>query len=299
VLFATENDTLNGVAMLLGTLVSQTAPCFHDEHTFWSPQAMARVTGWQSEGLAAVCFIHLNNSGATALDCTGESRDAQGQPVLKPFWDMTQADISACLAATDWCCANYGYYRVGGFSSHFATRAQMPVTMLRANIVAGVRLVVQMAEGSTLLLPEAVQRTLDDRIDRTWPTALFAPRLTGEGAFHDVYGVVANWGTNHGVTVYGHVGAELLTLCAMLRIPVNMHNVPPEAVFRPHSWAAYGTANVDGCDSTHERVRPVSRLSRAFVAKGYARAFVTKALCLCLRTSPQQENACELRIIDE
>ena len=246
--FATENDTLNGVAMMLGTLVAQTAPCFHDVRTYWSPDAVKRVTGWQPVGLAENGFIHLINSGATALDCTGESRDAQHRPVMKPYWDMTQADIDACLKATDWCRANYEYFRGGGFSSHFRTQAEMPVTMLRANIVDGVGLVMQIAEGSTLVLPEEAHRTLDERTDRTWPTTWFAPRLTGEGAFTDVYSVMANWGANHGVTVYGHVGAELITLCAMLRIPVNMHNVPAEQVYRPHSWAAFGTADAQAAD---------------------------------------------------
>jgi len=246
--FATENDTLNGAAMMLGTLVSQTAPCFHDVRTYWSPDAVKRVTSWQPTGNAANGFIHLINSGATALDCTGASRDDAGQPVMKPFWEMKQSDIKACLKATDWCRANYEYFRGGGFSSHFKTGAEMPVTMLRVNIVEGVGPVLQLAEGTTVVLPDAVHKTLDERTDRTWPTTWFAPRLTGQGAFKDVYGVMANWGANHGVTVYGHVGAALITLCAMLRIPVNMHNVPEEQVYRPHSWAAFGTTDTQAAD---------------------------------------------------
>lgn len=246
--FATENDTLNGVAMMLGTLVTHTAPCFHDVRTYWSPEAVSRVTGWTPEGKAENGFIHLINSGATALDCTGACRNEQGEPVMKPFWEMTPGDVDACLKATDWCRANYEYFRGGGFSSHFATRAEMPVTMLRVNIVEGVGPVMQIAEGSTVVLPEAVHTALDERTDRTWPTTWFAPRLTGEGVFRDVYGVMANWGANHGVTVYGHVGAELITLCAMLRIPVNMHNVPAEKIYRPHSWAAFGTADAQAAD---------------------------------------------------
>jgi L-fucose/D-arabinose isomerase len=246
--FATENDTLNGVAMMLGWLTAQTAPCFHDVRTYWSPEAVKRVTGWQPEGLAKNGFIHLINSGATALDATGACRDAQGKAVMKPFWDMTDKDITGCLNATDWCRANYEYFRGGGFSSHFATQAEMPVTMLRVNIVEGVGMVMQLAEGSTLLLPNNVHRTLDERTDRTWPTTWFAPRLTGEGAFRDVYSVMANWGANHGVTVYGHIGAALITLCSMLRIPVSMHNVPDNELFRPHSWAAFGTQGSEAAD---------------------------------------------------
>lgn len=241
--FATENDTMNGVAMLLGTLVTNTAPCFHDVRTYWSPAAVERVTGWKPEGTAANGFIHLINSGATALDCTGA---AEGK--MKPFWEMTQADMDACLAATDWCRANYQYFRGGGFSSHFKTQAEMPVTMLRTNIVEGVGLVLQIAEGSTVTLPDAVHDTLDQRTDPTWPTTWFAPRITGEGAFKDVYSVMANWGANHGVTVYGHVGAELITLASMLRIPVAMHNVPAEKIYRPHSWAAFGTQDLQAAD---------------------------------------------------
>ena len=241
--FATENDTMNGVSMLLGTLVAGTAPCFHDVRTYWSPDAVKRVTGWQPDGLAADGFIHLINSGATALDGTGA---AGGR--MKPFYEMTQEDIDACLRATDWCRANYEYFRGGGFSSHFRTLAEMPVTMLRTNIVEGVGLVMQIAEGSTVVLPDAVHDTLDRRTDPTWPTTWFAPRCTGEGAFADVYSVMANWGANHGVTVYGHVGAELITLCSMLRIPVTMHNVPAEKVYRPHSWAAFGTQDLQAAD---------------------------------------------------
>lgn len=241
--FATENDTLNGLSMLLGTLTTNTAPCFHDVRTYWSPEAVERVTGWKPEGAAEHGFIHLINSGATALDCTGA---AEGK--MKPFWEMTEADMDACLKATDWCRANYQYFRGGGFSSHFRTRAEMPVTMLRINIVDGVGPMIQIAEGVTSTLPDVVHEKLDKRTDPTWPTTWFAPRLTGEGAFRDVYSVMANWGANHGVTVYGHVGAELITLASMLRIPVAMHNVPDEKVFRPHAWAAFGTKDRQAAD---------------------------------------------------
>lgn len=246
--FATENDTLNGLSMALGTFLTHTAPCFHDVRTYWSPDAVKRVTGWRPEGAAKDGFIHLINSGATALDCTGASRNEQGEACMKPFWEMTREDMRACLAATDWCRANYQYFRGGGFSSHFKTQAEMPVTLLRLNIVEGVGPVMQIAEGRTVLLPEGAHQALDERTDRTWPTTWFAPRLTGEGAFADVYSVMAHWGANHGVTVYGHVGADLITLCAMLRIPVSMHNVPAEKVYRPHSWAAFGTRDEQAAD---------------------------------------------------
>ena len=246
--FATENDTLNGTAMMLGTLISQTAPCFHDVRTYWSPEAVERVTGWKPEGNAKNGFIHLINSGATALDGTAASVNENGENCHKPFWEMTQKDIDACLKATDWCRANYQYFRGGGFSCHYRTQAEVPVTMLRVNIVEGIGPVVQIAEGTTVVLPDQVHRLLDQRTDPTWPTTWFVPRLTGEGAFKDVYSVMANWGANHGVTVYGHVGADLITLCAMLRIPVNMHNVPEDKVYRPHCWAAFGTKDAQAAD---------------------------------------------------
>lgn len=246
--FATENDTLNGVAMMLGTLVSGTAPCFHDVRTYWSPEACERVTGVKPDGVAADGFIHLINSGATALDGSGASVNEKGEHCMKPFWDMTDQDISACLSATDWCRANYEYFRGGGFSSHFRCRAEMPVTMLRVNIVEGVGPVLQLAEGYTADLPDEIHKKIDSRTDPTWPTTWFAPRLTGKGPFKDVYSVMANWGANHGVTVYGHVGAELITLCSMLRIPVNMHNVPDEKIFRPHSWSGFGTEDKESAD---------------------------------------------------
>lgn len=246
--FATENDTLNGVSMMLGTLVSGTAPCFHDVRTYWSPESCERVTGHKPEGVAAKGFIHLINSGATALDGSGAATNENGEHVMKPFWEMMDKDMSACLEATDWCRANYEYFRGGGFSSHFRCTAEMPVTMLRVNIAEGVGPVLQIAEGWTANLPDDVHTPIDLRTDRTWPTTWFVPRLTGKGAFKDVYSVMANWGANHGVTVYGHVGADLVTLASMLRIPVALHNVPEEKLYRPHAWAAFGTKDTEAAD---------------------------------------------------
>ena len=246
--FATENDTCNGVAMMLGTLVSHSAPCFHDVRTYWSPEACERVTGHKPEGRAANGFIHLINSGATALDGSGASVNDKGENCMKAFWDMTPTDVKACLNATDWCRANYEYFRGGGFSSHFRCKAEMPVTMLRYNIVDGIGPVLQIAEGYTANLPDEIHNVADKRTDPSWPTTWFCPRLTGKGAFKDVYSVMANCGANHGVTVYGHVGADLITLASMLRIPVNMHNVPEEKIFRPHSWAAFGTDDSQAAD---------------------------------------------------
>ena len=246
--FATENDTLNGVAMMLGTLVSGTAPCFHDVRTYWSPEACERVTGKKPEGVAANGFIHLINSGATALDGSGASVNDKGEHCMKPFWEMKNSDIKACLNATDWCRANYEYFRGGGFSSHFRCKAEMPVTMLRVNMVDGVGPVLQLAEGYTADLPDEIHCTIDKRTDPTWPTTWFVPNLTGKGAFKDVYSVMANWGANHGVTVYGHVGADIITLASMLRIPVNMHNVDESRIFRPHCWASFGTDDLQAAD---------------------------------------------------
>lgn len=246
--FATENDTLNGVSMMLGTLVSHSAPCFHDVRTYWSPDACERVTGVRPNGIAVNGFIHLINSGATALDGSGAAKNDKGEHCMKPFWEMTQEDIRACLDATDWCRANYEYFRGGGYSSHFRCSAQMPVTMLRVNVIDGVGPVLQLAEGYTVDLPDEIHNTIDKRTDPSWPTTWFVPKLTGKGAFRDVYSVMANWGANHGVTVYGHVGADLITLAAMLRIPVNMHNVDEADIFRPHAWSAFGTEDTQSAD---------------------------------------------------
>lgn len=246
--FATENDTLNGVAMMLGSFIANSAPCFHDVRTYWSPDACERVTGVRPDGIAKNGFIHLINSGATALDGCGACKNDKGENCMKPFWEITDEDIKACLDATDWCRANYEYFRGGGFSSHFRCRAQMPVTMLRVNIVDGVGPVLQLAEGYTVDLPDEIHNVIDKRTDPSWPTTWFVPNLTGEGAFKDVYSVMANWGANHGVTVYGHVGADLITLASMLRIPVNMHNVDASRVFRPHSWSGFGTQDLQSAD---------------------------------------------------
>ncbi|HTJ12594.1 MAG TPA: L-fucose isomerase [Dinghuibacter sp.] len=238
---ATENDSLNGVSMLFGQLLTNTAQIFADVRTYWSPDAVARVTGWKPNGAAAGGFIHLINSGSATLDGSGR-QERDGKPVMKPFWEISEKEADACLQATTWYPAANGYFRGGGYSSQFVTRGGMPVTMCRLNLVRGVGPVLQIAEGYTIDLPEKVHQTLDERTDRTWPTTWFVPRLTGEGAFRDVYTVMASWGANHGAIGYGHTGHELITLASMLRIPVCMHNVEEPRVFRPSAWTAFGTA---------------------------------------------------------
>ncbi len=246
--FATENDTMNGAAMLLGHLVTNMAPLFSDVRTFWSPEAVKRVTGKAPKGVAKDGFIHLINSGATALDGTGCSENEKGEGCMKAWWDMTDKDIDGCLKATDWRRANYEYFRGGGFSSHFRTQAEMPLTMLRTNMIDGIGPVLQIAEGYSAVLPDDIHEKLDKRTDPTWPTTWFVPKLTGKGAFKDVYSVMANWGANHGAIVYGHVGSELITLASMLRIPVALHNVEDERIFRPHAWSAFGTEGLESAD---------------------------------------------------
>ncbi len=245
--FATENDSLNGATMLLGHLLTGTAQVFADVRTYWSPAAVKRVTGYDLEGPAAGGLIHLINSGAAALDGSGRQK-IDGKPAMKPFWQITQAEVNECLQATSWHSAVTGYFRGGGFSSHFVTAGGMPVTMARINLVAGLGPVLQIAEGWTYELPAKAHDTLDLRTDPTWPTTWFAPRLTGHGAFRDGYTVMSNWGANHGSFSYGHIGADLITLASMLRIPVCMHNVPQEQVFRPSAWGAFGTADPEGAD---------------------------------------------------
>ncbi len=248
VAFATENDTLNGVTMLLGTLLSHTAPCFHDVRTFWSPDSVERVTGKKLHGKGENGIIHLVNSGATALDGCGKSRDGNGNAVMKPFWEMDEKDVVACLEAVDWCPAKYDSFRGGGYSAHFMCQDEMPVTFLRVNLIERLGPVMQVAEGWTCKLEAETAQKLSKRTDPSWPTVWFAPKLTGKGAFRDVYSVMTNWGANHGVTVYGHVGHEILTLCSMLRIPVTMHNVEEERIFRPHAWTSFGTQDLEAAD---------------------------------------------------
>ena len=247
---ATENDAMNGVSMLFTHLLTNTASVFSDVRTYWSPEAVLRVTGKKLTGYAQNGIIHLINSGASALDGTGRATDANGKPVMKPFWELTNTDVAACLEGTDFCPANVQYFRGGGFSSRFkgGTKGGMPVTMVRMNLVDGLGPVLQLAEGYTCELDADMHKTLDERTDRTWPTTWFAPRLTGEGAFKDVYSVMANWGANHGAFCYGHVGADLITLASMLRIPVCMHNVDSKKVFRPATWSAFGTADLEAAD---------------------------------------------------
>lgn len=239
---ATENDSLNGLGMLFMKLLTNRAQMFADVRTYWSGDAVKKATGYEIEGKAkdADGFIHLINSGACCLDACGEVKDADGNGVIKPWYEMTQADQDAVMKATQWCEADNGYFRGGGYSSRFLTRAEMPVTMIRLNLVKGLGPVLQIAEGWTINLPDDISDKIWKRTDYTWPCTWFAPRCTGEGAFKTAYDVMNNWGANHGAISYGHIGADLITFCSMLRIPVCMHNVPEEKIFRPAVWNAFG-----------------------------------------------------------
>ncbi|MDE7419227.1 MAG: L-fucose isomerase [Muribaculaceae bacterium] len=238
---ATENDACNGVAMLFGHLLTNRAQFFSDVRTYWSPEAVYRVTGKELTGRAAGGMIHLINSGATTLDGTGQSVDANGVPVMKPHWAMTEADVEKCLDATTWYPADRDYFRGGGFSSNFLTKGGMPVTMMRLNLVKGLGPVLQIAEGWTADVDPEINKILDMRTDPTWPTTWFVPRLCPDrDAFKDVYSVMNNWGANHGAISYGHIGKDLITLASILRIPVCMHNVEETEIFRPASWNAFG-----------------------------------------------------------
>ncbi len=241
-ILATENDTLNGLGMLFMKLLTNRAQIFADVRTYWSPEAVKKATGYELEGIAkeAGGFIHLINSGAACLDANGQAKDAEGNSVMKPWYEVTEADQKAIMEATTWNAADFGYFRGGGYSSRFVTEAQMPATMIRLNLVKGLGPVLQIAEGWTIHLPDEVTDKLWKRTDYTWPCTWFAPRTTGEGAFKTAYGVMNNWGANHGAISYGHIGADLITMCSMLRIPVCMHNVPEDKVFRPAAWNAFG-----------------------------------------------------------
>lgn len=236
---ATENDSLNGVSMLINYLLTNTPQIFADVRTFWSPSAVHRVTGWKPDGEAQNGFIHLINSGSATLDGSGQ-QEINGKPAMKPFWEITEEEKNKCLKATTWHPANNGYFRGGGYSSKFVTKGGMPVTMCRLNLLKGQGPVLQIAEGFTIDLPQNVHDVLDERTDKSWPTTWFVPKITGRGPFSDVYSVMANWGANHGAISYGHIGADLITLASMLRIPVNMHNVDEGSIFRPSAWAGFG-----------------------------------------------------------
>jgi L-fucose isomerase len=244
---ATENDCLNGVCMLLGHLLADTAQIFADVRTYWSPESVQRVTGQALTGPAAGGLLHLINSGAAALDgCGKQLKD--GRPVMKPFWEITPAEARACLEATTWPPAICEYFRGGGFSSCYGTRANMPATMFRINLVKGLGPALQIAEGQFVDLPADIYTVLEERTNPTWPSHWFAPNLTGTGPFRDVYSVMNAWGANHGTISYGHIGADLISLAAMLRLPVYMHNVAAPRVFRPSAWTPFGTADWEGAD---------------------------------------------------
>ncbi|MBQ8301935.1 MAG: L-fucose isomerase [Clostridia bacterium] len=243
-ILATENDVLNGIGMLFMKLLTNRAQMFADVRTYWSSDSIKRVTGYEIDGIAKNSdgIIHLINSGACCLDATGEAKDESGNALMKPWYDVTEADIDAIMASTTWNAADNGYFRGGGYSSRFETKAEMPVTMIRLNLVKGLGPVLQLAEGWTVHLPEEVSDTLWKRTDYTWPCTWFAPRCDGKDGspFKTAYEVMANWGANHGAISYGHIGADVITLCSILRIPVCMHNVPEEKIFRPAAWNAFG-----------------------------------------------------------
>ncbi len=241
-ILATENDVLNGLGMLFGKLLTNSAQLFADVRTYWSGESVKRATGYDITGKAkeADGFIHLINSGACCLDANAAAKDADGNNVIKPWYEITEADQKAIMKNTEWCYADIGYFRGGGYSSRFETKAEMPATMFRLNLVKGLGPVLQIAEGYTIHLPEDVSDTLWKRTDYTWPSTWFAPICTGEGAFKSAYDVMNAWGANHGAISYGHIGRELITLCSMLRIPVSMHNVSEDKIFRPAAWNAFG-----------------------------------------------------------
>ncbi|QXP65264.1 L-fucose isomerase [Polaribacter sp. R2A056_3_33] len=245
--FATENDCLNAISMLFGHLLTNKAQLFSDVRTYWSPESVERVTGKKLTGLAENGIIHLINSGSTTLDATAQQQDADGNATMKAFWDITKDDVQRCLDNTKWPPATVEYFRGGGFSSNFLTKAEMPLTMCRINLIKGIGPVLQIVEGWSVELPEDVHNVLNDRTDPTWPTTWFVPRTTGTGFFKDVYTVMAKWGANHGAISHGHIGADLISLASMLRIPVNMHNVSEDDVFRPSAWSAFGE-NLEGAD---------------------------------------------------
>lgn len=243
-ILATENDSLNGLGMLFSKLLTNRAQMFADVRTYWSADSVKKAAGYEITGKAkeADGFIHLINSGACCLDANGEAKDENGESVMKQWWDVTEEDQKNILKATDWCAADNGYFRGGGFSSHFVTRAEMPVTMIRLNLIKGLGPALQIAEGWTVALPDDVTETLMMRTDPTWPCTWFTPRCDGiDGSpFKTAYDVMNNWGANHGAISYGHIGADLITLCSMLRIPVSLHNVPAKDIFRPACWNAFG-----------------------------------------------------------
>ena len=247
-ILATENDSLNGTAMLMAHLLTNRPQIFSDVRTYWSPEAVKRVTGKELTGKAAPGIIHLINSGATTMDGCGQSSDAEGNPVMKPFWEMTEEDEKRCLEHSQWMPADRDYFRGGGFSIHFVSRGDFPATMARINIVDGLGPVLQIAEGWVVDIDPEIHAVLDKRTDPTWPTTWFTPRLDPKkDAFKDVYSVMNNWGANHGAISYGHIGADLITLASMLRIPVCMHNVDDAKIFRPAAWNAFGMGK-EGAD---------------------------------------------------
>ncbi len=244
---STENDTLNATSMLFGHLLTDTAQVFADVRTYWSPEAVKRVTGHKLDGYASSGIIHLANSGSAALDGSGE-QEINGKPALKPYWEITEEEVRKCLANSQFRPAMVEYFRGGGFSANFLTRGGMPVTMIRLNLIKGLGPVLQIAEGYTIQLPDDVYKTINERTDPTWPTTFFAPKITGKGAFKDTYTVMNNWGANHSVISYGHIGSQLITLASMLRIPVALSNVEEDKILRPSTWSAFGTKDLEGAD---------------------------------------------------
>jgi L-fucose isomerase len=245
---ATENDSLNAASMLFGYLLTNRAQVFADVRTYWSPEAVKTMTGHILTGKAENGIIHLKNSGSAAIDATGQCRDENGNSVMKPFWEIMEEEIRKSMRKVNWCPASVEYFRGGGFSSRFSTEGEMPITLCRLNILSGLGPVLQIAEGYSVPIENVLGQMLEDRTDPSWPTTWFSPILNGKGAFTSIYSVMNHWGANHGAFSYGHIGADMITLAAMLRIPVSMHNVTEELIFRPKTWDSFGTLNLEDAD---------------------------------------------------
>lgn len=249
---ATENDSKNGIGMLAANLVSGgMSQLFADIRTNWTPESVKKATGKDISRIAPQGFIDKRNSGAGALeyalDLFGLVKGGAGMSV-QDVAEAVRADaniqdrlIRDACAGTTYMTAALEYFPGDGLSSHFRTPGGIPMTAYRYNMI-GDELTCSVVEGATVELPRDVADCIGRITDRTWPETYWVPR--GMSSFE----YMSRIGPNHDGNSFGLIGADLLTLNAMLRVPVDMHNVPREDIFRPTFWDRCGGDDFRACE---------------------------------------------------
>ncbi len=247
---ATENDSKNAIGMLVAGLITGLPQLFADIRTNWTPASIRKVTGKNVDRLCPNGIIDKRNSGAGALDYAIDLYKVAGVSKKKPVQELTavirndrviqKKIMDAALRATIYMGAELTYFPGDGLSSHFRTPGNLPMTAYRYNTI-GDRLTCSVVEGDTVELPATVADHISNATNRTWPESYWAPRNMSSFEY------MSRIGPNHDANSFGYIGADLITLNAMLRIPVDMHNIDKRDIFRPTLWDRCGADDFRAC----------------------------------------------------